>query len=581
MKIPPGTAELQLCCRESAQTSVSYPTGTPTLLEYDGGATPTPAARGELTKMSDESGSASYTFDSLGRMASKTQVTNGKSFTVGYTWGDTGSALDKLTAITYPSGSRVNYAYDAQGYLSGVSVNPVNANGSGVSGASQTRLIGISYNADNNISGWNWSDGKARPIGYDSFGLIAGYSLGDPTGAGLSAGAQRTLMRDAAGRITGFTHTNNAVPVPGLDQSFGYDNLNRLLHATLASATTQYSYDANGNRTAKMVGATPYINTVSSTSNRLVQTQDVGGMASVVHDKAGNVTSDGANTFSYSDRGRMSSASNAGGVVNYLYNALNLRVAKTGPTALVPTGAAYYVYDEQGQLLGEYDAAGTPVYETIYLGATPVGVIKQSGTAASNDIAVNLYNVHADHLGTARVITRQSDQAMVWRWDTAEAFGASAANQNPGGLGAFVYNPRFAGQTFDAETGLLQNWHREYDPRQGRYRQSDPIGLAGGINTYSYVGGDPLRYIDPTGEAGLLGPAVSVGVTVYGLSRMFNKQNSCEKMCEITHGDEVKACGDPNREDVRDAQKNQRVLACKASCAMGSVLSRLLPGKLK
>jgi len=62
---------------------------------------------------------------------------------------------------------------------------------------------------------------------------------------------------------------------------------------------------------------------------------------------------------------------------------------------------------------------------------------------------------------------------------------------------------------------------------------------------------------------------------------MFSAQNSCEKMCELTHGDDVKTCGDPERQDVSDAQKNQRVLACKASCAMGSVMSRLLPGKLK
>jgi YD repeat-containing protein len=184
----------------------------------------------------------------------------------------------------------------------------------------------------------------------------------------------RTVARDPAGRITGYMHTNNGTAQPSLDQSFGYDNLNRLLTATIAGTSYGYSYDENGNRTGKTIGGTTYTNTIASTSNRLTQVQDVGGTAAVTHDAAGNITADGTNSYGYSDRGRMGSATTASGTVTYSYNGLEQRARKSSAS-----GTSYYVYDEAGQLLGEYDATGKPLYETVHLGSMSVGVLKQTG----------------------------------------------------------------------------------------------------------------------------------------------------------------------------------------------------------
>ena len=92
---------------------------------------------------------------------------------------------------------------------------------------------------------------------------------------------------------------------------------------------------------------------------------------------------------------------------------------------------------------------------------------------------------------------------MVWRHDQAEPFGNNPPDENPSGLGTFEFPLRDKGTYADAETGLHYNYFRDYDPSLGTYKQSDLIGLRGGLNTYAYGYSKPLRFVDPDGLEGV------------------------------------------------------------------------------
>jgi RHS repeat-associated protein len=268
--------------------------------------------------------------------------------------------------------------------------------------------------------------------------------------------------------------------------SIGYDALDRLTSATTSAITDGWTYDANGNRLTQ-TGTNASTFSVSSGSNQL--TGVTGALSRTYsYTAAGMVSGDGTNTFTYNNRGRMLSAANTGGTTNYLYSALGQLIQKSASS---PTNL--YMYDEAGHLLGEYDGSGNLIQETVWLGDIPVATLQPNGSGG-----VNVFYVHTDHLNTPKKISRPSDNALVWRVDQ-DPFGTAAPNQNPSGIGTFIYNVRFPGQLYMAETGINQNYFRDYDPQVARYVESDPIGLKAGINTYAYARSNPLLWVDPLG----------------------------------------------------------------------------------
>ena len=123
-----------------------------------------------------------------------------------------------------------------------------------------------------------------------------------------------------------------------------------------------------------------------------------------------------------------------------------------------------------------------------------------------------------DHLNTPRLIA-DSTGTTVWRWDQGEPFGNDVPNDDPNSTGNhFDFPLRFAGQYFDRETNLHYNYFRDYDPSLGIYKQSDPIGLRGGLNPCAYAAGNPLVFVDPNGDSII--QIVAIAVTAYGFYRI-------------------------------------------------------------
>jgi RHS repeat-associated protein len=159
------------------------------------------------------------------------------------------------------------------------------------------------------------------------------------------------------------------------------------------------------------------------------------------------------------------------------------------------------VFDSEGRRIAEYnEATGALIREYVWNGWEPVAVI-EGGVISF---------VRTDHIGRP-VFATNSTGVKVWS-ATYQPFGGVHVS-----TGALPAN-RFPGQWFQSESGLHQNWMRDYDPTTGRYLEADPLGLVDGASVYGYVRQSPMMLTDPTGECPwcVAAAAGAVGGVVFG-----------------------------------------------------------------
>jgi RHS repeat-associated protein len=453
----------------------------------------------QLTQISrPDTTTIGFGYDTAGRPSTVTFDRGQLGF--GYS-GTTG----QLTSVTAPGSNTLTYTYDG--------VVPKTVTWAGTVAGS----VGVGYNSDFRVTSQTVNGANSVTFGYDRDGLLTaagalgvkrnaqtslldrdsvGSVLGvwsyDPRGdvAGYTASSGATTLfqtgyvRDSLSRVTQLTET-----VQGTTSTaqFSYDSAGRLATVTRnGTLTASYQYDANGNR-QQLVTPNGTLTGAYDAQDRLTQY----GTTSYGYSRTGALAWKAVGTdttkYTYDALGNLNAVRLPdGSQVDYVIDGQNRRVGKKVNGALVQG----FLYQGQLSPIAELDGTGALVSRFVY--ATQVNVPEYMVKGGQT------YRLVVDHLRSVRLVVNTTDGTVAQRIDYDE-YGQVTQNTNPG------FQPfGYAGGLFDSQTGLVRFGARDYAPDAGRWTAPDPLGFGGrDANVYAYAFGDPLGWIDPTGDIGI------------------------------------------------------------------------------
>jgi RHS repeat-associated protein len=426
--------------------------------------------------------SETYGYDTNNRVQSVTRTIGSRTYTTSYQFTQAG----QLTQLTYPSTRAININHDNIGRLSSIVNNADSAN----------YLSGISYKESGQVGQWTLGTNIAESFGYNNRLQMTSQTVtqNGQTRMSLTYGYQAS-----AGQMGGGTTAGNAGQLISVSGSIGgatesaaytYDNVGRLATSNQTSnsvsAQRRFIYDRWGNRTSVYDAVTGgnQIQSVAleqsggAPTNRITSVTQ-GSTVNYSHDSAGNVTNDGAHSFTYDAENRVVSV-DGGATASYSYDHQNRRIKKT-----VGSTTTHYVW-EGSQVIAEHNGS-TGAMTNEYVSANGKMIAREGGSSGRIYFLNDRLSVRATITdGNGNIQGRQSHLPF------GEELNATGTTDKH----------KFTSYERDNETGTDYAVNRQYGQGVGRFMQVDKVagnGLPQRFNRYSYTRNNPTNRTDPLG----------------------------------------------------------------------------------